>query len=65
VAGCDAVLHCNGDFAEMTEIAAAARPLDDAATARVAAGARLLRERRQPDFDMAAAAAELQAFLAA
>jgi beta-N-acetylhexosaminidase len=64
-AGCDAVLHCNGNFAEMTEVAAAARPLDEAAIARVAAGARLLRERRQPDFDLAAAAAELQAFLAA
>ncbi|MCA3262167.1 MAG: beta-N-acetylhexosaminidase [Telmatospirillum sp.] len=65
VAGCDSVLHCNGNFAEMVEIAAAARPLDDAAMARVAVGNRLRRERRQADFDLAAAAAELQAFLAA
>ena len=29
-AGCDLVLHCNGDMAEMEEIAAAARPLTPA-----------------------------------
>ena len=36
-AGCDIVLHCNGDPAEMTEIAAAARPLAGRARARAAA----------------------------
>ena len=35
-AGCDLVLHCNGDPAEMEEIAAAARPLDAAGAARLA-----------------------------
>ena len=29
-AGCDVVLHCNGDMGEMEQIAAAARPLDAA-----------------------------------
>jgi len=34
-AGCDVVLHCNGDMAEMTEIAGAVRPLDAAGRARL------------------------------
>jgi beta-N-acetylhexosaminidase len=34
-AGCDVVLHCNGDRAEMTEIAEAARPLSAAGRARL------------------------------
>lgn len=34
-AGCDVVLHCNGDMAEMAEIAGAARPLSAAARARL------------------------------
>jgi len=33
-AGCDLVLHCNGDPAEMQAVAAASRPLTDAARAR-------------------------------
>jgi hypothetical protein len=49
----------------MTEIANAARALDAAGAARVAAGNRLRRERRLTDFDAKAAAAQLQAFLAA
>jgi len=64
-AGCDVVLHCNGNFVEMAEIAAAARALDAAGAARVAAGNRLRQERRSTDFDPHAAAAQLQAFLAA
>jgi beta-N-acetylhexosaminidase len=42
-AGCDVVLHCNGDMAEMTAVAKGARPLRgrserraDAALARIA-----------------------------
>lgn len=35
-AGCDLILHCNGVFAEMDEIARAAPPLSDAALARLA-----------------------------
>jgi beta-N-acetylhexosaminidase len=34
-AGCDVVLHCNGDMAEMTEIVSAASPLTPAARRRV------------------------------
>ena len=37
-AGCDLVLHCNGDMAEMPEIAAAARPLTPQAQTRIARG---------------------------
>lgn len=33
-AGCDAVLHCNGDLGEMTAVANACRPLDDDAFRR-------------------------------
>ena len=33
-AGCDAVLHCNGDMAEMAKIASAVRPLSDKAMER-------------------------------
>ncbi len=34
-AGCDLVLHCNGDMAEMTEVAGAVGPLSPAARARL------------------------------
>jgi beta-N-acetylhexosaminidase len=37
-AGCDLVLHCNGDMAEMSGIAAAVSALSDAARRRLAAG---------------------------
>ena len=33
-AGCDVVLHCNGDVAEMSDVAAAAAPLTDDAMRR-------------------------------
>jgi len=36
LAGCDAVLHCNGDMAEMKGVAEGLRPLDDAAQMRLA-----------------------------
>ena len=35
-AGCDLVLHCNGDMAEMRQVLAGVRPLDDAAERRLA-----------------------------
>ena len=35
-AGCDVVLHCNGDMDEMKGVAAGLRPLDDAAQMRLA-----------------------------
>ena len=61
-AGCDVVLHCNGKPDEMREVAAAVRPLDDAALARVAAAEALYRE--PEPFDVAAALARLDALLA-
>jgi len=64
-AGCDAVLHCNGDFAEMKAVAAAARPLNDAALARVRSAEMLRRARAENGFDAAADRAALAAFLAA
>lgn len=33
-AGCDAVLHCNGDMAEMQAVASGVRPMDEAALRR-------------------------------
>ena len=38
LAGCDLVLHCNGDLGEMDEVAAAAAPLTEEAAARLARG---------------------------
>ena len=49
-AGCDLVLHCNGDMREMEEIAASARKLTPEAQARVAR-AEALRRRGRTDFD--------------
>jgi beta-N-acetylhexosaminidase len=37
-AGCDVVLHCNGDMAEMVQIAAAASAMTPAAARRLTAG---------------------------
>ncbi len=45
-AGCDLVLHCNGEMDEMTAVAEAAGTLNDVATAR---GDRALAARRAPD----------------
>jgi beta-N-acetylhexosaminidase len=42
-AGCDLALHCNGDRAEMEDIAAAARPLAAAGAARLARAAAMRR----------------------
>lgn len=58
-AGCDLVLHCNGDLAEMQAVAAAAGPLT--ATARAAAA---LAARRAPEaVDIAALDAELRGMM--
>ena len=52
-AGCDVVLHCNGDLAEMTQVAAAVPALAGKAAARAEAA---LAQRRAPaDFDIDAA----------
>ena len=53
-AGVDLVLHCNGDMAEMEEIATAARQLTPQAQARVARAEQLRRSPRA-DFDPRAA----------
>lgn len=61
-AGCDVVLHCNGDMAEMQAIASAVRPLTQAAQERVAAAAR--RKRKPQPFDVAAAVNRVDGLLA-
>ncbi|CAA7623720.1 beta-N-acetylhexosaminidase [Magnetospirillum sp. UT-4] len=42
-AGCDAVLHCNGEMAEMEAVAAAMTPLDGIAEERLARAAKMKR----------------------
>jgi len=56
-AGCDAVLHCNGNFEEMSAVAAVVDELGAAAAARVVR-AQGMKRRPQP-FDAAAADAHL------
>lgn len=61
-AGCDVVLHCSGDLAEMAEIAAVCPPLTAAACHRLARGEAM---RRRPEaFDAEAARTRLDALLA-
>ncbi len=56
-AGCDIVLHCNGDRSEMEQVAAAARPLDERGRQRyLRAGAAI---RGPQPFDRQAAMTEL------
>lgn len=59
-AGCDLVLHCNGDAAEMREVAGAARPLSEAARRRLAAA----RLPAPTPFDRAAAEMSFNALFA-
>lgn len=61
-AGCDVVLHCNGERAEMDEVVAAAGRLSPAAAARAEA-ALGCRHRPEP-IDIPALEAELEALLA-
>ncbi|WP_249208637.1 beta-N-acetylhexosaminidase [Magnetospirillum sulfuroxidans] len=61
-AGCDVVLHCNGQMDEMNAIAAALRPLSENARERLARGQRL--KRNQGAVDAVAAAAEIARMLA-
>jgi beta-N-acetylhexosaminidase len=44
-AGCDVALHCNGEQAEMREIASVVGPLSPSSTARVDRGSGLARAR--------------------
>ncbi len=57
-AGCDIVLHCNGNLAEMGEVAGATPPL--AGDAKTRADAALALRGAREDFDVAAARADLR-----
>jgi beta-N-acetylhexosaminidase len=57
LAGCDVVLHCNGDFREMKEIAAKAKPLKGDSLRR--AEAALAQYRKPSEIDLARAEAHL------
>ncbi|WP_391481857.1 beta-N-acetylhexosaminidase [Nereida sp. NH-UV-3] len=60
-AGCDVVLHCNGDLAEMTDVAAASGLMTDKAALRAT---NAVESRRTPDeVDIAALEAEFNALL--
>jgi len=59
-AGCDVVLHCNGDMVEMRAVTAAVRPLKGA-SARRAAAALARRPRRVETVDIERARARLSA----
>jgi beta-N-acetylhexosaminidase len=63
-AGCDVVLHCNGDMAEMTRIAAAAPELRGRARRRADAALRRIAHEPEP-FDPVEGRARLDAALAA
>lgn len=60
-AGCDVVLHCNGDMREMTAIAGVAPPLSGVSAVR--ADAALARLRVPEAFDVAAAGARLETLM--
>jgi len=62
-AGCDVILHCNGNMSEMTEIARAARPLTETARRRLDR-AEVLRRGAARSFDRGAAEARFGALLA-
>lgn len=61
-AGCDVVLHCNGDAAEMQAVTNAAGIMTDPATVR--ADVALAQRKTPDDIDIAALSAELEALLA-
>jgi beta-N-acetylhexosaminidase len=61
-AGCDVVLHCNGRFDEMCEVAEAAPPLEGAAGRRAAAA--LAWRRPAPEIDVAEARRRFAAMMA-
>ena len=61
-AGCDVVLHCNGRFDEMCDVAEAVPPLAGAAARRAAAA--LAWRRPGPEIDVAAARREFAAMMA-
>ncbi|MDB5358771.1 MAG: beta-glucosidase-like protein [Rhodospirillales bacterium] len=60
-AGCDLALHCNGDLAEMRDVAAGAGPISEAAASRLAEA--LARRVTPRPIDRSALLAELNALL--
>ena len=62
-AGCDVILHCNGNMSEMIEIAHAARPLTAAARQRIERAEARRRGAARP-FDRSATEARFRALLA-
>ncbi len=62
-AGCDVVLHCNGDLAEMQAVVEGCRPLDAAGQARLARARAVLRP--PAPFDPDAALARLEELMQA
>lgn len=63
-AGCDLVLHCNGNMTEMREIAAAVPKMTPKAKARFARG-EVMREKAPEPFDVPAALRRLDALMKA
>ena len=63
-AGCDAVLHCNGDFGEMVRVARETPRLSDAALRRLARASAAL-PRQRPDLNLSVALGRIQTLLAA
>jgi beta-N-acetylhexosaminidase len=63
-AGCDLALHCNGNPAEMEEVAAAAAPISPRTAERLARGAAMRRGSVGNGFDRQAAEAQFDALLA-
>jgi len=63
-AGCDVVLHCNADMAEMRAVASATRAMDDDSVRRLA-HARALIDAPRPTVDMFAGEARLAELLSA
>ncbi|WP_374651644.1 beta-N-acetylhexosaminidase [Dongia sp.] len=61
-AGCDVVLHCNGDMAEMEKVVRGTKPLSAAGIARYEQGQRRLNA--DPDVDVAELQAELADLMA-
>jgi beta-N-acetylhexosaminidase len=64
-AGCDVVLHCNGDPEEMREVTAAARPISGRSAERLARAEALRQDRARNGFDRGEAEAQLDALLRA
>jgi beta-N-acetylhexosaminidase len=63
-AGCDIVLHCNGDLAEARPVAEGAPPLEGAALARAEKALECVRRPLEP-FDVAEATREFDAAMRA